>query len=260
MRFPAAVALALALPAALTAQEGAPAPARPAAPFQQSVGTYFESNFEPGDQDLIRMPVVWALGAGSPRVTSLEIEPSLGWHFTGGAGDASGISSTRIRFYHFYGSGRLTFGPDIEAYVKTESNALLGYGYDRFMPGMQAALLMSNGWRTILRVRYEVTEDEDPGVTPFGRVVVRPSLYPPATGRWSFWTRGDLAFDVHGKPGQYNVEALASVRPDARRRLTLFVEPRIYIGAASRARSLWRLRSGFIWSLGDVVLHHAEGS
>jgi hypothetical protein len=253
----AAIAVALALPASLAAQEGAPL-GRPA-PLQQSVGAYFESNFEPGDQDLYRMPVVWSVGSGSPRVTLLEVEPSVGWHFTGGTEDGSGLSYTRVRFYHFYGSGRLTIGPDFEAYIKTESNPLVGLGYDRLMPGVQAALA-SNGWRTILRVRYEVTEDESPGVTAFGRVVVRPSLYPPPIGRWSFWARGDLAFDVHGNPNQYNVEALASVRPDARRRLTLFIEPRLYVGAAARARNLWRMRSGLSWSLGDLVLHHTEGS
>ncbi|MFI5207103.1 MAG: hypothetical protein ACHQX4_03705 [Gemmatimonadales bacterium] len=252
--------MALALPASLAAQESGSAPGRPRAPLQQSIGTYLESNIETGDQDLMRLPVLWSLGAGSPRVVLLEIEPALGWHFTGGTGDASGLSYTRLRFYHFFGSGRLTVGPDIEAYIKTESNELLGYGYDRFMPGVQASLALPRGWRTVFRVRYEFTEDENPGVTPFGRVVLRPAVYPPPIERWAFWARGDLAFDVHGQPGQYNVEALASVRPDARRRLTLFVEPRVYLGAASRAKNLWRLRSGFSWSLGDVVLHHAEGS
>lgn len=259
MRSAIALGIALALPASLGAQERTPARAQPA-PLQQSLGTYLESNFEPGDQDLLRMPVTWSVGAGSPRVTLLEIEPALGWHFTGGAEDASGLSYTRVRFYHFFGSGRLTVGPDFEAYIKTESSTILGLGYDRLMPGVQAALSLPHGWRTIFRVRYEVTEDESPGVTPFGRIVLRPSLYPPPIGRWSFWTRGDLQFDVHGKPSQYNVEALASVRPDARRRLTLFVEPRVYLGDAARAKNLWRLRSGFSWSLGDLVLHHAEGS
>jgi hypothetical protein len=255
----AALALALALPASLGAQVSAPAPALPAR-LQQSVGTYLESNFEPGDQDLIRMPITWSVGAGSPRTTLLEIEPALGWHFTGGTGDGSGLSYTRVRFYHFYGSGRLTLGPDIEAYVKTESSTLLGLGYDRLMPGVQASLSLPRGWRTVFRVRYEVTEDESPGVTPFARVVLRPAVFLPPIGRWSFWGRGDLQFDVHGKASQYNVEALAAVRPDARRRLTLFVEPRVYVSAAARAKNLWRLRSGLVWSLGDLVLHHAEGS
>jgi hypothetical protein len=257
----AAFVAALALAAPLAAQERTATPRLSAAPLQLSVGSYLETNVEPGDRDLIRVPVLWSLGAGQPRITLLEIEPSLGWHMTGGAEDGSGISYTRVRFYHFFGAGHtLMVGPDVEAYIKTESDTSLGYGYDRLMPGVQAALQLPRGWRTTLRARYEFTEDENPGVSPFGRLVLRPSVYPPPVGRWSFWGRGDLAFDVHGKPSQYNVEALASVRPDARRRLTLFLEPRIYIGAAARAKNLWRLRSGFTWSLGDLATRHTEGS
>jgi hypothetical protein len=263
VRFCPALVLALLLPASLLAQErtDAPAPSHPpAAPFQQSVGALFETNVDAGDQDLVRVPVTWSLGAGSPRTTLLEIEPAFGMHTTAGMEDASGLSYTRVRFYHFFGSGRLTVGPDAEAYFKTESKPSLGYGYDRIMPGVQASLQLPGGWRTVLRARYEFTADESPGVSSFGRVVLRSTLYTPPIGRWSFWARGDLAFDVHDNPSQYNVEALASVRPDARRRLTLFVEPRIYVGAAARAKHLWRLRSGFSWSLGGFVLHHAEGS
>jgi hypothetical protein len=258
-----ALALLIALRApVLPAQERATTPAGPSvAPFQQSIGAYLETNAEPGDRDLIRLPVLWALGAGQPRITVLELEPAVAWHFTGGGGDASGTSYTRVRFYHLYGAGhRLSVGPDFEAYLKTESDTSLGYGYDRIMPGVQASLQLSRGWRTTLRARYEFTAYENPGVSPFGRVVVRPSVYPPPLGRWSFWGRGDLAFDVHGKPSQYNVEALAALRPDARRRLTLFLAPRIYVGAAARAKNLWRLRSGFSWSLGDVATRHTEGS
>ena len=118
MRCAIALGIALALPSVLRAQESERAPARPA-PLQQSLGTYLESNWEPGDQDLLRMPVTWSIGSGSPRVTLLELEPAVGWHFTGGSEDASGLSYTRVRFYHFYGSGRLTVGPDFEAYIKT---------------------------------------------------------------------------------------------------------------------------------------------
>jgi hypothetical protein len=203
--------------------------------------------------------VTWTLGSGQPRSTQLEIEPALGWHTTAGAEDASGLSYTRLRAYHFFGSGRLTVGPDVEMYLKTESVQILGYGYDRFMPGVQAALALPGGWRTTLRTRYEFTADENPGVGSFGRVVVRPTLYSPPLGRWSFWGRGDLLYYKDGRPSEYNVEALAAVKADPARRLTLFVEPRVYVGAAVRAKHLWRLRSGFVWSLGDLVVHHPEG-
>ncbi len=255
----AALALGLALPASLTAQERAPVPGPPAA-FQQSIGTLFETNVESGNRDLIRMPVVWSVDATQRRTTQLEIEPALGWHVTGGVGDASGLSYTRVRFYHLFGDGGLAVGPDIETFLKTESDTSLGYGFYRIMPGVQASLLLPRGWRATLRARYEFSVDENPGVAALGRVVVRPTMYLPPVGRWSFWGRADLALDVHGKPNQYNVEVLAAVRPDARRRLMLFFEPRVYVGAAARAKSLWRLRSGLRWSLGDLVLHHADGS
>jgi hypothetical protein len=149
VRAAAACVAALALAAPLVAQGRAATSRLPAAPLQLSVGAYLETNVEPGDRDLIRVPLLWSLGAGQPRITLLEIEPALGWHTTGGTGDGSGISYTRVRFYHFFGAGHtLMVGPDVEAYIKTESDTSLGYGYDRLMPGVQAALQLPRGWRT----------------------------------------------------------------------------------------------------------------
>ncbi|MFI5278967.1 MAG: hypothetical protein ACHQU1_00620 [Gemmatimonadales bacterium] len=224
-----------------------------------SLGATFETNVDPGDRDLVRMPIQWSLGSGLPRTTRIEVEPSLGWHLTAGTEDASGLSYTRVRIYHVFGSDRLGVGPDFEAILKTESTASLAYGYDRFMPGFQAAILPGGGWRATLRARYEWTAGEDPGVTPFRRVAIRPTLYTPPVWRLSFWARGDLMRYTDSRPNEYNVEAFAALKPDAGRRLTLFVEQRVYVGAAARAKHLWRLRSGVVWSLGNFVLHHREG-
>jgi hypothetical protein len=225
-----------------------------------SLGATFETNVDLGDKDLVRMPITWSLGSGLLGTTRIEIEPSLGWHLTAGVEDASGFSYTRVRVYHVFGSDRLGIGPDFEAILKTESTASLAYGYDRFMPGLQAAIMPGGGWRATLRARYEWTAGEDPGVTPFRRVAIRPTIFSPPIGRLSFWGRGDLLRYTDGRPNECNVEALAAVKPDAGRRLTLFVEQRVYVGAAARAKHLWRLRSGAIWSLGNLVLHHSEGS
>lgn len=115
-----------------------------------SVGATFETNMDPGDRDLVRMPVQWSMGTGLPRTTRIEVEPSLGWHLTAGAQDASGLSYTRLRVYHVFGSDRLGVGPDFEAILKTESTVSLAYGADRFMPGLQAAILPGRGWRATL--------------------------------------------------------------------------------------------------------------
>jgi hypothetical protein len=224
-----------------------------------SIGATFETNVDPGDRDLVRVPIQFALGTGLPQTTRIEVEPSLGWHLTAGTEDASGFSYTRVRIYHVFGSDRLGVGPDFEALLKTESVQSLAYGQDRFMPGLQAAILPGGGWRATLRARYEWTADEDAGVKPFGRVAIRPTIYSPPIGRLSFWGRGDWLRYTDGRPDEYNVEGLAAVKPDAGRRLTLFVEERVYVGAAARAKHLWRLRSGFTWSLGNLVLHHVEG-
>ena len=252
------VLLALLLARPLAAQERL-APREAPAGTPQAVGATFETNVDPGARDLVRMPVQWALGTGLPGTTRIEIEPSLGWHVTGGTEDASGFSYTRLRAYHVFGPGRWGLGPDFEAILKTESTPSLAFGSDRFMPGIQAALLPGRGWRATVRARYEWTADEDPGVVPYRRVAVRPTLYSPPFGRFSFWARGDLLRYTDARPSEYNVEALAAVRPDAGRRLTLFIEQRLYVGDAARAKHLWRLRSGLVWSLGNVVLHHPEG-
>lgn len=245
---------------ALAIPLGAPRAQQPA-PIQGSLGMTFEDNFRRGDVELVRMPLLWSFGRGQPRRTLLEIEPSLGWHVTAGTTDASGLSYTRVRFYHVLPLGHgFSIGPDIEAYLKTESDTSLGFGYDRFMPGFQVGWQFRGDWRLNLRSRYEFSGGEDPGVKSLGRVLVRPAIYSAPLGRWSFWVRTDLIFDMHGGANQYNVEWLAGFRPDRHKRLTVYVEPRFYVGYASRTTNLWRLRSGLTWSLGDLVSHQTEGS
>lgn len=220
-----------------------------------SIGSTFEDNLRPGSQELLRLSLPLTLGSGSPRTTQIEFEPAAAWHITAGTTDASGLGYTRLRAYHML---RLTHGfavgPDLEIFFKTESQVSLGFGFTRIMPGIVAAGDLGHGLRTIVRARYEFSGSEDPGVTSLGRLTIRPTLFWPAVGRASFWTRGDVIFDMHGKGRQYNLESNASLRLDGGRRLTLFLQPRAYLGHQARASSLWRVRTGLAWSLGDVVV------
>ena len=256
MRASRPIVAALVLAACAAARVAAQAPA----PVQASIGAGLEDNVRRGGIELVRMPLTWGFGKGSPRTTLLEIEPSFGWHVNNGAVDQSGLGYTRIRFYHLLPlGGGFSIGPDVETYLKTETDDSLGLGYNRFMPGVQLSYLAPSGWRPILRARYEFSGGEDPGVKSLGRILLRPTVYSPAFGRVSFWARADFAFDLHGAPTTYNVEGLAAVRVGADGRLTVFVEPRVYIGYDSRTSNLWRLRSGLTWSLGELGPHHPEG-
>src|SRR5205085_8474189 len=125
------------------------------------------------------------------------------------------------------------------------------------MPGWQVAWRFHGELRATVRARYEFSGGEDPGVTALSRIVTRSTLYLPPAGRFSLWVRNDIAFDLHGAPNQYNLEGNLSARFGPRRRLTMFVGPRIYVGAASRKSNQWRLRTGLTWTLGNFVVHRA---
>ncbi len=226
-----------------------------------TIGAYLEENYEVGDALQTRLPVPLVFSMGSPRKAQLDIEPAFGWFSKPGAATISGLSYSRLRFFWFFGSAnRLSIGPDVEAYVKTERVLSLGYGYDRVMPGIQASWKIHGDFRTNFRVRYEYSVNEDSGVTKVRRVAVRPSIYFPKTHNLSTWLRSDILLDVHGAPTQYNVEGYAGLGVGPAHRLTLFVEPRLYVGAASRTKNLWRLRSGLNWSLGGLTVHRPPQS
>ena len=231
------------------------APVRAQIALAASIGSTFEDNLKAGDQELVRLSLPLTLGSGSPRSTQIEFEPAAAWHINAGTTDASGLGYTRLRAYHMLRlSHRFAIGPDIEIFFKTESQLSLGFGFTRFMPGLVAGGDLGHGLRTIVRARYEFSGSEDPGVKSLGRLTIRPTLYWPALGRATFWTRGDVIFDMHGAGNQYNVEGNASMRLDRGRRLTLFLQPRAYLGHNARASSLWRVRTGLSWSLGDLVV------
>jgi hypothetical protein len=249
-----AVLLGCARPA--EAQRAGPR-AGPGIAVTATIGAYFEDNDRVGHEELLRLPMPLTLGFGSPRSTQLEIEPSAGWHSTPGGTDASGLSWTRFRGYHFFGAAhRASTGPDVEIFFKTQSDSALGFGYTRVMPGWQIAYRFRGDFRATLRARYEFSGGEDPGVSALSRIVVRPMVFLPPAGRFTSWARADIAFDLHGGPRQYNVEANAGLHLGPRGRLTVFAQPRVYIGAASRTSNLWRLRTGMTWSLGNLVVHH----
>jgi hypothetical protein len=224
-----------------------------------TIGAYFEDNSRVGGVDLDRLPVTLTLSLGSPRHTQIDIEPSAGWHVTPAGTDASGFSWTRVRVWHLFGAAhRFSQGPDVEAYLKTESKQSLGYGYNRIMPGWQVAYRFDRELRATVRARYEFSGGEDPGVTALSRIVTRTTLFLPPAGPFSLWVRNDIAFDLHGAPNQYNLEGNLSARTGPHRRLTLYIGPRLYVGAASRRTNQWRLRAGFTWSLGNLVVHHGS--
>ena len=235
-----------------------------------TIGAYLEENYEDGEALLTRLPVPLVFTAGNPRRAQLDLEPAWGWYSEPQVCTASGpcptartsgLSYSRVRFFYFFGAkGRISVGPDVEAYLKTEAHQPLGFGYDRIMPGIQAAYRIRGDFRAILRLRYEGSFDEDSGVSKLRRIALRPSVYFPRAGGWSTWLRSDFLFDIHGAPTQYNVEGYAGLGVGRARRLTLFVEPRVYVGAASRTKNLWRLRSGLTWSLGGLTIHRPPQS
>jgi len=231
------------------------APSRAQLALAASIGTTFEDNIRPGNQELIRLALPLTLGAGSPRHTQIEFEPAAAWHITAGATDASGIGYTRLRAYHMLriASG-FAIGPDFEIFFKTESAPSLGFGFTRIMPGLVAGGSLGHGLHTIVRARYEFSGSEDPGVTSLGRLTIRPTLFWPPLGRATLWLRGDVIFDMHGKGRSYNMEGNATVRVDPGHRLTAFLQPRAYLGHNARAASLWRVRAGLAWSLGHLVV------
>lgn len=222
-----------------------------------TIGTVYEDNVKPGDKALVRLTVPLFLGPPD-RSSQLEIEPAVGWHRTGGVTDASGWSYTRLRAYHYFNAaGRVSVAPEIETFLKTESKpGILGYGFLRLMPGVTVRYRAAHQVIATVRGRWEFSEGESPGIKPLGRITIRPTLFFPPVGRWSFWSRGDIIFDQHGGGIQYNVESNATLRLTRKRRLALYAQPRIYLGAAARASNLWRLRSGVVWSLGDFHLRH----
>ncbi|HEY2805505.1 MAG TPA: hypothetical protein VGI92_06550 [Gemmatimonadales bacterium] len=226
-----------------------------------TLGAYLEDNIEVGNATQLRLPVPLVLSLGSPRRAQLDIEPAWGWFSAPGVPTVSGISYSRVRLFYFFGAAnRFSIGPDVEAYLKTERVLPLGFGYDRIMPGIQASYKIKGDFRTILRVRYEGSLDEDSGVSKLRRIAVRPSVYLPRAGAVTSWLRSDILIDIHGAPTQYNVEGYAGLGVGPTRRLTLFVEPRVYVGAASRTKNLWRLRSGLTWSLGGLTVHRPPQS
>ena len=230
-------------------------------PVGGTIGAYLEENYEVGDAVLTRIPVPLVLSIGSPRRGQLDIEPAFGWFSKPGAATVSGLTYTRLRFFWFFGAAhRLSVGPDVEAYAKTERVQPLGFGYDRIMPGIQAAYRIRGDFRAIFRVRYEGSFDEDSGVSKVRRIALRPSIYFPRAGALTSWLRSDLLLDLHGAPTQYNVEGYAGLGVGPARRMTLFVQPRVYVGAASRTKNLWRLRSGLTWSLGSLTVHRPPQS
>jgi hypothetical protein len=167
------------------------------------------------------------------------------------------MSWTRVRLFHFFGaSHRFSTGPDVETYLETESHPSLGYGYTRVMPGWQFQYHVRGDFRFLLRARYEFSGGEDPGVSSLSRIVVRPTLCLPRAGTFTIWVRTDLAFYLDGGPNQYNVEGAVGWQLGRQRRLSIGLQPRIYVGAASRARNLARLRAGLTYSLGTLALHH----
>jgi hypothetical protein len=223
-----------------------------------SLGAFVEDYDRVGDESFQRLPLTLTLGMGAPRSTQLEIELAGGRHRAALVTDATGMSWTRMRLFHLVAIGpRVAIGPDVEVYLKTESSPSLGLGYNRVMPGIQAALALGGEWRTTIRARYEFSGGEDAGVTALSRIVVRPTLFLPHAGRLSSWVRGDIAFDLHGGANQYNVENWLGFRFGPQRRLTLSLQSRLYVGAASRTRNLWRIRTGLTWSLGEISMHHA---
>jgi len=222
-----------------------------------SIGTTFEDNIRPGSKELLRLSFPFTLGTGSPRSTQFEFEPAAAWHLDSGVTDASGLGYTRVRAFHaFRVSSRFGIGPDFEVFFKTESHSNLGFGFTRLMPGLVAGANLGRGYRASMRARYEFSGSEDPGVTSLGRLTIRPTLFWPAVGRFTFWTRGDIIFDLHGRGQSYNLEGNAAAAIDHGHRLSLFVQPRAYLGETARAVSLWRVRSGLVWSLGDFVVRH----
>ena len=242
----------LALPASLAAQQAL----RPTVLAMGVTATY-EDNARPGGEHFIRLPVTITLGLGTPRNTQLEIEGGAGFHSLGDSTDATGAAFTRIRFFHFFNAaGRFSIGPDAEVFLKTESSPRLGFGYARFLPGLVLGYRIHGALRTIVRARYEFTSDESPGTAGKRRLAVRPALFFTPRGAWSGWLRGDAIVDLRGAPPQYNVELNAARRFGRSARLGAFIQPRLYLGDAARARNSWRLRIGALYSLGGVILRH----
>ena len=242
-------ALLLALSAAPLLAQGTP--------MAGSVTTYLEKNAQPGDEDVLRLPVMFAFDLGSPRTSQFLVEPSAGWHSVGGTTDASGFSYTRLRGYHYFGGhNRFTWGPDVEIFLKTESDVQLGFGTNIIMPGFNLGYRLSPRWKVNLRTRFEFTGGEDPGVASRKRITFRPTLFFPPVGRFSSWIRSDFTTDLENGSKRYNVEANATLKVDPHQRLAVVVWPRIYLGETTRASNLWRLRAGLQWSLGSVMVGH----
>lgn len=257
----AAISIAAARAPVRAQQPGQTSPRR-GLPVTATIGALFEEYNRAGDENLMRLPVPFVLGIGAPgapRRTQLEIEPAAGWHHAGATTDASGWSWTRLRFFHFLGAGRrFSHGPDVEVLVETESRPALGYGYTRIMPAWTFAYRIRGPLRATVRARYEFSVGEDPGVTDVSRVVTRSTLFLPPAEPFAFWVRNDAAVDLHGGPGQYNVEAHASLRTGPDRRLLVFAQHRTYVGSASRTLNHWRLRTGVVWTIGDIANHQPQ--